>query len=153
MMKAPVILSLVILVTLQVSLSLGGSPVKGKFAGPPLPYGQPYVSMSVTPGELDLGSIPQPGSYDLSATLTLHITANCPYHVEVSLEPFIRAGGGSIPLDRTSVQIVTPISSPVGTPIAGEDVGVEFNFNIETTFQDLPGTYTGTITFTIMEGP
>jgi len=52
-----VTLSLVILVTLQVSLSLGGSPVKGKFAGPPLPCGQQYVSMSITPGELDLGSI------------------------------------------------------------------------------------------------
>jgi len=74
-MKASVILSLVVLVTLQVSLSLGGSPVKGKFAGPPLPSGQPYVSMSVTPGELNLGAIPQPGSYDLPATLTLHITA------------------------------------------------------------------------------
>jgi len=43
-----VILSLVILVTFQVSLSIGGSP---------LLYGQPYVSMSVTPRELDLGSI------------------------------------------------------------------------------------------------
>lgn len=152
-MKTRVILSLVVLVTLQVSLSLGGSPVTGKFAGPPLPSGQPYVSMSFTPGEFNLGAIPQPGSYDLPATLTLHITANCPYHVEVSLEPFIRAGSGSIPLDRTSVQMVTPISSPVGTPIAGEDVDVELNFNIETTFQDLPGTYTGTVTFTIMEGP
>ena len=79
-MKAPVILSLVVLVTLQVSLSLGGSP----------------------------------------------------YHVEVSLEPFIRAGGGSIPLDLTSVQMVTPISSPVGTSIGGEDV--EFNFSLEATF-------------------
>jgi len=55
--KMSVILSLVILVTLPVSLSLGGSPVNGKFAGPLLPYGQQYVSMSVTPGELDLGSI------------------------------------------------------------------------------------------------
>ena len=143
-MKAPVILSLVVLVTLQVSLSLGSSP---------LPSGQPYVSMSITPSELNLGAIPQPGSYDLPATLTLHITANCPYHVEVSLEPFISAGSGSIPLDRTSVRIVGPISSPVGTPIAGEDVDVELNFNIEITFQDLPGTYTGTVTFTIMEGP
>jgi hypothetical protein len=143
-MKKRVILSLVVLVTLQVSLSLGG---------PPLLSGQPYVSMSITPGMFDLGIIPRPGSHDLQATLTLHIIANCPYHVEVSLEPFIRAGSGSIPLDRTSVQMVTPISSPVGTPIAGEDVGVELNFNIETTFQDLPGTYTGTVTFTIMEGP
>lgn len=143
-MKAPVILSLVVLVTLQVSLSLGGSP---------LPSGQPYVSMSVTPGELYLGSIPRPGSYDLPATLTLHITANCPYHVEVSLEPFIRAGGGSIPLNRTSVQMVTPISSPVGTPIGGEDVDVELKFSLETTFAAVPGTYTGTVTFTIMEGP
>jgi len=110
--------------------------------------------MSVTQGELDLGSVPpQPGSYDLLATLTLHITANCPYHVEVSLEPFIRAGGGSIPLERTSVRMVGPISSPVGTPIAGEDVDVELNFNIETTLEDLAGTYTGTVTFTIMEGP
>lgn len=81
-MKAPLILSLVVLVTLQVSLSLGGSP----------------------------------------------------YHVEVSLEPFIRAGGGSIPLDLTSVQMVTPISSPVGTPIGGEDVDVELKFSLETTF-------------------
>lgn len=152
-MKASVILSLVVLVTLQVSLSLGVSPINGKFAGPPLPSGQPYVSMSIAPGELDLGSIPQPGSYDFPATLTLHITANCPYHVEVSLEPFIRAGGGSMPLERTSVRTVGPISSPVGTPIAGEDVDVELNFDIETMFQDLPGTYRGTITFTIMEGP
>lgn len=136
-MKASVILSLVVLVTLQVSLACG----------------QPYLSMSVTPGQLDLGSFPpQPGSYDLQATVTLHITANCPYHVEVSLEQFIRAGGGSIPLDRTSVQMVTPISSPVPTPIGGEDVDVELNFNIKTTFEDLAGTYTATVTFTIMEG-
>lgn len=143
-MKASVILSLVVLVTLQVSLACGQ---------PGQPY-EPYVSISVTtPGQLDLGSFPpQPGSYDLQATLTLHITANCPYHVEVSLEQFIRAGGGSIPLDHTSVQMVTPISSPVPTPIAGEDVDVELNFNIKTTFEDLAGTYTATVTFTIMEG-
>jgi len=137
-MKASVILSLVVLVTLQVSLACG----------------QPYVSISVTPGQLDLGSIPpQPDSYDIQATLTLHITANCPYHVEVSLEQFIRAGGGSIPLERTLVQMVTPISSPGPTPEAGEYVDVELNFNIKTTFEDLPGTYTATVIFTIMEGP
>ncbi len=56
-MIVSIILCLVILVTLQVSFSLGGSPVKGEFAGPALLYGQQYVSMYVTPRELDLGSI------------------------------------------------------------------------------------------------
>lgn len=57
MVEVLVILSLFILVTLQVSLSLGIASVKGEFVRLILPCGQQYVSMSVIPRELVLGSI------------------------------------------------------------------------------------------------
>lgn len=126
-------------------------------AVPPVqPYPiEPFVSISiVSPSELNLGSIPQPGGYNLPAALTLHVAANCPHHVEVALtRPFTHdGGGGSISFDRSSVKMLHPVSSPVGTPPEGLDVDVELNFSVETTFADLAGSYTGAITFTIQPG-
>lgn len=80
MVKESLVLSLVILVAFQMCLSLRGSSVKGEFVGLPLPYWQKYVSMSVTPHELDLGSI-------LEATFAAVALAR-------TWEPFIYNNGG-----------------------------------------------------------
>lgn len=116
---------------------------------------EPFVSISiVSPDKIDLGSIPQPDSYSLPAALTVHVAANCPHHVEVAFsKPFTHNGtGGTIPFDRSSVEMPTPISSGRGTPPEGLDVDVELMFNLKTTFADLAGSYTGAITFTIGPG-
>jgi hypothetical protein len=89
----------------------------------------------------------------MKAPLILSLVVLVTLPVSLSLKPFICAGGGFMPLDHTSVQMVTPISSPVGTLIGGEDVDVELKFSLETAFAAAAGTYTGTVIFTIMEGP
>ena len=77
-----VIISLSILVTLQVTLSLGSSSVKGKFVRLILPCGQQYFSMSVIPRELVLGSI-------LETTFAAMARA-------CTREPFIYNNGGAL---------------------------------------------------------
>ncbi|GAI21941.1 unnamed protein product, partial [marine sediment metagenome] len=79
MKRFSVISSFIVLVTLLVPLSLAVSPVKGDFPRHPLPGIERYISISVTPKELDLGSVPQPGLYDSPAILTLQVEANCPH--------------------------------------------------------------------------
>lgn len=125
--------------------------VIGSVYAEPFPL-EPYISITIPDG-LDFGSIPYPGNHVFTPQLTAHITANCPHHAEVSLQPFVREGGGSIPLDRSTVALLNPISSPVGTPPGGADATFNLRFDIETKFEDKPGAYSGSLVITVMAGP
>ena len=116
-----------------------------------------YVEISVTPTELDLGNVPQPGLYDSPAELTVHVAANCDHGgVVASATPLQRSGGGEIPLEHFFVKIpasglFVPMTAPVliTGPMGPGVFDVLLKFRLETLLQDPAGEYTGTITFTI----
>lgn len=134
-------------------------------AAPAMPLHEPFVTVSVKPGTIDLGAVSHLGTHSLPAKLTAHIVANCPHHVEASFEPFRQEGGGGlVPPEHTSIQIngvdvpaagrgVPIASSTRPTPVGGVDVPVNLNFSVLNVLQCPPGTYRGTLSLTVMAGP
>ena len=125
------------------------------------PIIQRYVNMTVTPDKLDLGSVPQPGTYDSPSELKVHVTANC-VHVGVvaSATALTRAGGGSIGPERVFVKrpstgSYVPMTGPVNItgPMNPGVVDVLLKFRVQTTLADAPGDYAGTITITCAAAP
>jgi hypothetical protein len=158
--------SVVICVVTVASLGLAGigqakKPV-GQFAGD-FPGG-PFVAISFEADELNLGAVSQMGVNSLVGGLTAHIVANCPFNVRASFSSFKRQGGGGfIPREETLLTInglnvpvsgrsVSIISSAKATPAAGVDVPLECKFTVGGVEQYRPGTYEGTLTFTITPG-
>ena len=119
------------------------------YAGPfPL---EPYISITI-PDELDFGSIPHPGNHVFTPSFAMHITANVPHHVEMSISHLSHTNGSST-ITPVNLQVLNPISLGKGTPIGGVDVNVQLQFDIKTTMADQAGTYQGTLTITAMAGP
>jgi len=125
------------------------------------PVVQPYVNVSVTPASLDLGTVPQPGTYDSPAELKVHVTANCIHGgVMVSLAPLARAEGGSIAPARVFLKLPAtgtyiPMSAAVAVtgPMGPGIFDVVLKFRVETTIADIAGEYTGTLTITCTAAP
>lgn len=143
-------------------LSLAVSPLKGNFPDHPLPGIERYISVSITPKELDLGAVPQPGLYDSPAILRLHVEANCPHGgVVVHATPLVCPKAPPILPDRIFVRIpetgeYVPMKGPVNvTGRMGPGVfDFELTFRVNTELQDRPGRYTGMFVFTFMgDGP
>ena len=127
------------------------------FGGQVTLYAQPYllepfVSISV-PTKIDLGTVTPYGQQIFNSTITVHIIANCPHHIEASIEAFSNPEGGLIPKERTKVEMVPPLSSPKGTPIGGVDVNINLMFTIDIESGDPAGKYTGTLVLTVTAGP
>jgi len=126
---------------------------------PPIPPGpEPYVSISFTPGELDLGSVLHPGTYDSPATLLVQVAANCPIGaVMASTTPLQHPEGNPILPERIFIQSpatggFVSMAIPVGisAPTTGPEVfDINVQFQVEVPLVDLAGTYNGTMTFTI----
>lgn len=112
---------------------------------------EPYIIITI-PDELDFGSIPYLGNHVFTPTFAMHIAANVPHHVEMSLSALTHTQGGST-ITPTNLQVLNPISSGRGTPIGGVDVNVQLQFDIKTTMADQAGTYQGTLIITVMAGP
>lgn len=141
---------------LRVVLLIAFAGLVGIAQGAPPPGPEPYVTISFTPGELDLGSIPHPGTYDSPATLTVHVVANFPYGaVMASATPLQHTAGNSIPPERISIKSpATPgfvsMAGPVAISLQAEpELDIDLAFRVETLLADLAGTYSGTIIFTI----
>jgi hypothetical protein len=125
------------------------------------PIIQPYVNMSVSPANLDLGSVPQPGDYDSPAELKVHVTANCVHGgVVASATPLTRAEGGAIGTDRIFIKLpgmayYRPMTNPV--PVTGlmnpGIFDIILKFRVVTTLADAPGQYVGTLTITLVPLP
>jgi len=123
---------------------------------------KPFVSISVKPDKLDLGTI-TPGTLgSLLAKLEAHTIANCPHQVKASFEPFeqkrsrvsIRPEDMSVVLNGVDVPIagakVPIISSVKPTPRGGVDVPVDMKFSLANAVRYPAGSYKGTLIFTIM---
>jgi len=120
--------------------------------------GKPFVSVSVTPDKLDLGTLPFPMStYDSPATLTVKVESNC-FHgpIVASMTKLRHHRGGIITPDRIFIKApvtggFVPMAKPViiSEPTNGSH-NIVLKFRVENRFQDIAGKYTGTIIFTIM---
>jgi hypothetical protein len=125
------------------------------------PVVQPYVSVNATPASLDLGTVPQPGTYDSPAELKVHVTANCIHGgVVVSLTPLVRAEGGSIGpaqvflrLPATGTYIPMSAAVAVTGPTGPGIFDVVLKFRVVTTLADAAGEYAGTLTITCSAAP
>jgi hypothetical protein len=122
------------------------------------PGPEPCVSVSVTQSELDLGSVPHPGTYDSPATLTLQVAANCPLGAVMAFAtPLQHSAGNSIPPGRISIK--SPVTGgfvsmagpvPISQPTTGPGAyNINVQFQVEILMTDPAGAYNGTITFTI----
>lgn len=122
-----------------------------------LPRIERYVSVSVSPQQLDLGSVRQPGTYDSLAILTVHLAANCNHGgVVISTTQFESAQGGAIPQNRILIRLpgteqFVPMTNPVQLTPPGGPVVDEFEicFRIQTEVTDPAGAYTGTFQLSV----
>lgn len=123
---------------------------------------KPFIAMSITPDELDLGYLARSGPGGLSGELTAHIVANCPYNMEVSFAPFTGKSGPILPKHTSLVingreiavngQPVSIASSSKPTPVKGVDVRVNLEVTVDMAFLYQAGAYKGDLTFTLMPG-
>jgi len=122
-----------------------------------IPRVERYVNISVSPEELDLGSVPQPGAYVSPSELKVHVTANCAHGgVMATATPLKLSEGIEIPLERFFVRIpatgqFVPMVQPVliTGPMNPGVFDLVLKFRVETLLEDPAGNYTGTITFTV----
>ncbi len=123
---------------------------------------QPYVVVEVTPDELDLGSVPEPGLYQSDAELTVRVAANVGHGgLPASMTPLEREGGdGVIGPDRILVKRpgegdYVPMTDPVVLtgPMRPGVVDIALKFRVQTTWNDLAGEYRGILTITCAGAP
>ncbi len=120
---------------------------------------KPFISLSVTPDILNLGTLPFPTStYDSPAKLTVKVKSNCSHGpIVVSMTGLKHNNiGGTITPDRILIKGpatggFVPMAKPVAIsePTTGSH-DIELKFRVENKFRDFAGKYTGTIMFTIM---
>ena len=126
-----------------------------------LPRVQPYVQLSVTPQSLDLGTVPQPGTFDSPSELKVHVAANCVHGgIAASVTALQRTGGGSIGPERVFMKLpatgnYVPMTHPVAVtgPMTPGVFDVILKFRVETALADIPGEYAGTLTITLVPQP
>ena len=123
---------------------------------------EPFVSVSIKPDKLELGTILPKTSGSLPGKLEAHILANCPHQVRVSFEPFahqrgripIRPEDMSLVVNGVNVPMagkkVTIITSMKPTPAGGVDIPVDINFTLANALRYPPGLYEGNLIFTVM---
>jgi hypothetical protein len=125
----------------------------------------PFVSMTVTNDPLDLGEVLGPGVHRVHSKATVHVVANCPYHIEASFEGLRNGSGGKVISPQHLTVAVNGKEMPIGTgrvtiaqssrptTSAGEDVPVD----LQVGFLGLPtypaGQYHGALVLTVMIGP
>ena len=126
---------------------------------------QPFVSVTVTGDQLNLGEAVGPGVHQLRSRLKAHVVANCPYHIEASFAGLRNRTGGKVISPQHLTVAINGKEMPIGTgrvtvaqssgptASAGEDVPVD----LQVGFVGLPtypaGRYLGALVLTIMAGP
>jgi hypothetical protein len=124
------------------------------------PADRPFINISTTPAELDLGTSPYPGIYDIPAALTVVVESNCVHGpIMISATKLRHRFGGSISPERILVKARTTggfvaMARPVAIskPTAGSH-RIVLDFRVQTEPRDYAGKYAGTITVTVMPVP
>jgi len=126
---------------------------------------KPFVSISIKPDQLNLGTISTRTPGSLPAKLEAHIIANCPHQVRASFAPFtqkcgrvsirpkdmsVEINGVDVPIARRTVPIIRSVRA---TPKGGVDVPVDVKFSLANAVRYPAGPYEGALIFTVMAGP
>lgn len=125
-----------------------------------LPIPGPYISLTLSPSPLNLGSVALPGTYDSPAVLNIHFAANCNHGPVIISASALASSSGQIPLSRFHVKVpvggfYVPLNGPVAVASAGgPDIqNIALRFRVETQLADQAGTYQGTLTLTVAPAP
>lgn len=120
-----------------------------------------YIEVTVSPTQLDLGSVAEPGVFDSASELKVHVATNVAIGgVFVSVTPLLREGGGTIepgsvfvrvPATQQYVSLGTPVI--VGGPWGPALYDIPLRFRVQTTLAQPPGQYTGTLVITCIPAP
>ncbi len=94
-----------------------------------------------------------PGSHAFTPTLKMHIAFNVLCHFEDSLAAFTRDGNGSTSIERTSVQMLKPISPPIGPLYQGINLKLDIDINVETSLMTQVERTWELLTLTVTPGP
>ncbi len=118
---------------------------------------EPFVRISTTPDNLDLGTMSFWSDGVSSAVLTVQVESNCLHGpIVASITPLTRIGGSTIMPDRISVKTPTTggfvtMAKPVSISETTEGShNIAVNFKIETDITDHAGKYGGILAFTVM---
>jgi len=149
-----------LVMTLTMAAVLIGGTGIAQAGHPVLPMGKPFVSLSVTPDKLDLGTVPYGDIYDTTAVLTVKVRSNCRHgRILVSSTNLKNDVGVSISPKRIFVKAPTtggfvPMAKPVAiSKVMKGSHDIKLNFKVQGDFQKPAGKYTGTLIFTIMPPP
>jgi len=145
-----------LIVILILAAALYGSPKVVHALGPDVP---PYVSISVTPKILNLGTLPFASDfYESPGTLVLEVKSNCMHgHITASITELVHTSGCRIPPDR--IYISTPATNgfvSMAKPVVISDPtegshNIKMDFQVCNKFQIFhAGRYSGTLTFMVM---
>jgi len=146
-----------LVITLATTIVLFGWAGIAQTGHPVKPSAGPFLNISTTPDELNLGIVLSPGIYDSKAELIVQVESNCLHGpIVASMTGLKRATGGVVPPER--IFIKAPVTSGFVTmakpvAISKPETGshnVELNFRVQTGYQDHQGKYTGTLTFMVM---
>ena len=119
---------------------------------------KPFVHISTSPDELDLGTAAGPGFYNVPKALTVNVESNC-VHGPITISATKlrrRLGGGEITPDRIFVRTYgtggfVAMERPVviSQPKAGSHE-IVLDVQVLTGFRDMAGGYKGAFTVTVM---
>jgi hypothetical protein len=117
----------------------------------------PYIKITTTPKELDLGLMPYTGEHESSTKLIVRVESNYLHGpILVSLTKLRRLHGDTILPENISIKTplsggFVPMNKPItiSKPTAGSHE-IELHFKVKTSIKDLAGKYQGELIFTIM---
>ena len=148
-----------LIVILIVAVALYGSPKVVHALGPLGPDVPPYVSISVTPNILYLGTVPfWSDLYESPGSLMMEVKSNCMHgHITASITDLVHKNGCRITSDR--IYVSTPatdgfvsMAKPVviSDPTEGSH-NIKMDFQVCNKFQIFhAGRYSGALTFMVM---
>lgn len=122
------------------------------------PLGEkPYLNITTSPSELNLGMVPIFGELDKPAALTVKVESNCAYgSIMMTATALKHSSGYSIPANRIFVQTYITegyVSMARPVMISKPQVGsndVVVDIKVQADMRELAGKYTGSFTFTVI---
>ncbi|MFH1717890.1 MAG: hypothetical protein ABIF19_11100 [Planctomycetota bacterium] len=118
---------------------------------------KPFVNVTTTPDELNLGTVPFFGMLDKPAAFTVKVESNCAYgSIMMAATSLKHSSGASIAAKRIFVQTwategYISMDRPVviSKPQEGSN-DIVVDIKVQTDMKDFAGKYSGSFTFTII---
>lgn len=118
---------------------------------------KPFIHITTSPTELNLGTVPMFGMLDKPEALTVKVESNCAYgSIVMTATPLKHSSGASISAKRIFVQTyVTQGYIPMDRPVtvSRPQVGMSdfvVDIKVQADTRELAGKYSGSFTFTVI---